>query len=238
MRRRRGAAAIILVAAVIAVVGFGISLFFKVGYVEVSGTKACKAADIIAASGIQNGDSLFFTGKSTVVRNIMAEQPYVDTVAVKRKLPNIIQIVITESEPVAFITMNGSCWLIDNKGKLLEKKAERPWLPEIKGFKLLAPIEGTVMAVGSDDNGKVESLLQILDILKMRGLWDDVQELSYNAGISFMYQSRFVVKLGIPADIEKKLDALPEVVAVLEPNAEGVIDLTNAEDKIYRFIPS
>lgn len=239
-RKRKGVAAVIvLLVAIILAVGFGISLFFKVGSIEVTGTRVCSISEVIAASGIQSGDSLIFTNESTVVRAIMAEQPYVDVVTVKRRLPNVIEIRITESEPVAYILFEGGYWLIDGKGKLLERKTEKPDLPAINGLTLKVPLEGTMMEVGSDDSDKVEPLLQTLRFLRERDMYGDVEEIGYAGvtGISFTYQVRFTVRLGMPTDIEKKLETLPEVINVLEPNAVGVIDLTNAENKIYRFIP-
>ena len=234
--KRRGGAVVLLIAAGLAMV-FGVSLFFKVANIEVAGENRCAKTDVIKASGLQLGDSMLFYGRKSAIRQITANQPYVDTASIKMKNLNTIEIRITECEPAAFIVSDGAFWIIDVKGKLLEKRLNRPEFTEIKGLKLLVPIEGTAAAVGDTDHFKLAPLLYVLELFSEEGI--EASEITYDtvSGISFRYQKRFTVKLGVPAALDMKLRHLPEVVESLEPNAAGTIDLTDVENKKSRFIP-
>ena len=58
----------------------GLSIFFRVEEVLVSGTNKYTPWDISTASGIEKGDSLLLVGKAKASGRIITELPYVNTV--------------------------------------------------------------------------------------------------------------------------------------------------------------
>ena len=65
-------------AAVVVALLVGLTIFFKVQNVVVTGNGKYTAETVIAASGIETGENLLTFGKSRAAGRILAELPYVD----------------------------------------------------------------------------------------------------------------------------------------------------------------
>ena len=108
---------------ILVVIAAGCVVFFRVDEVTVDGESKYTAEEIIAASGIEQGDNLFLISPVQTGRKIASVLPYVDNVNVRRALPDGVVITVTECMPAAVIQGNGSWWIIDAKGKVLEQTA-------------------------------------------------------------------------------------------------------------------
>lgn len=237
-KRSNSLAGFVLSLIVIAVVVFGASLFFKVHFIEVTGTEKCIPQDIRTATNISDGDFLFYVNKSTAINAIMSDQPYVDSVKIKSKLPNIIVVEITECIPLAFIHQDGRYWILDKRGKLLEETSDKPDLPEITNLTMLVPlITGTTWAVRSEEEHKKSPLLELLAFLNENEI--EIDSINYDTvvGISFRYLDRFNVIVGMPESFERKLSYLEPYISKLEYNATGTIYLPEEVGGKGRFIP-
>lgn len=98
---------------------FAMSIFFRVSRIEVRGNAYYTADEIVLASGVEEGDNLFFINQFSVMSRIFSRLPYVDTASVTRYLPNRVIITVTESEAMAAIGQEGQYWVIDSGGKIL-----------------------------------------------------------------------------------------------------------------------
>ena len=70
------------VAAVVLAIVLGMSIFFKVENVQVSGTKKYSAWEVSEASGIEMGSNLLTISRAQIGGSIISNLPYVDTVRV------------------------------------------------------------------------------------------------------------------------------------------------------------
>lgn len=110
------------VAAVVLAVTLGISIFFKVEKVEVSGCNTYTAWEVSEASGIEMGSNLMTLSRAQVSGSIISRLPYVDTVRVGIFLPNTVNIEITELDVVyAIEDAEGNWWLMTDEGKFVEQ---------------------------------------------------------------------------------------------------------------------
>ena len=87
---------ILIMAAVVAAVVLSMVLFFRVRSVEVTGSAYYTADEIRAACGVAQGDNLLTLSRARIAGNIMAELPYVSTVQVTRRLPDTLELTVTE----------------------------------------------------------------------------------------------------------------------------------------------
>ncbi len=109
------------VAAVVLALVLGMSIFFKVGQINVAGAKKYTLWDVRQASGIQDGEALLGLSEAKISANIRQQLPYVGNVRVGIKLPNIVNIEITELEVVyAVEAVDGTWWLIDATGRVVD----------------------------------------------------------------------------------------------------------------------
>ena len=98
---------------------FLMSIFFRVSSVEVRGNSYYTAEEVEDASGIIDGDNLFFINRFSVVSRIVARLPYVESVEITRYLPNKVVITISESQALACVSYEGEPWVIDRSCRML-----------------------------------------------------------------------------------------------------------------------
>ncbi len=215
---------------IVAALVFGLSVFFRVNRITVSGNEQYTEEEIIEASGIQQGDNLFFINRGAAVARINNRLPYVEYAYITRSLPNRLSIQIVESDAIAVVPSESGLWIIDRGCKLLSQ-AENDTvntLIQVEGLTAIAPEVGQVVAPGEAETPKVTYLSAILRELSELGLKNDVThiDMSNVANPSFDYLGRFTVKLGSNENIDYKFQILLSAVAELAEGDRGTLDLS------------
>ena len=113
---------LVTVAAVVFAIVLGMSIFFKVENVQVSGCEKYSPWEISEASGIEIGSNLLGVSRAQVSGNIISNLPYVDKVRVGIILPDTVNIQITELD-IAYSVQDvqGYWWLMNSDGKIIEE---------------------------------------------------------------------------------------------------------------------
>lgn len=212
----------------------GCVVFFRVNRVEVSGNSRYSAQEIVEASGVDIGDNLFLINSPKTVLSITRRLPYVKTVAPIRRLPDVLELRITESTALAAIQLEGSWWLMDESGKLLEQGGEklRGSLPQVIGLTTPVPTLGSRLAGGEGETVKVESLRELLNALVERDMTGHVTEfidLSSSNAIYFGYDQELTVVVPLTGDFDKRILSLQRTLETLGQQGErvtGTLDLT------------
>ena len=241
-RRRRGRYSFlwkllgffVAAAAVIA----ALTLFFRMNHIVVSGNARYTETEVLDASGLASGGNLYFLNKYSVKEKIFERLPYVEEVAINRKLPDTLIIEVRECKAVAGVESNGGAWLISEQGKLLEEVAAPPeGYPLVTGETLIEPAASEPMSFGEDAAYRMGVLLTLLQRAEARGMRANIGviDLSDDTALSFTYLDRFDVRVPWTADVDYKLESLEKVVEVLENNEIGRIDLMT--DGKASFIP-
>lgn len=233
-RRRRGRfgflykilSIILILSAVIA----GCVVFFRVAEVSVTGNSRYTAEEVISAAGVTEGENLLLLNKYRIARKILTGLPYINEVSIRRKLPETLQLTVTECIPVASFQDGTDWWILDANGKLLEKGDEAlgSRYAVVTGLTPILPTVGSKLAVGDENSFRLESLTALLTALSDRGMADMVNavDLTGVAELTLRYDGRFTVVLPMTTDFPRKVWRLQEVVALLESNESGTIDLT------------
>ncbi|MDR0671350.1 MAG: FtsQ-type POTRA domain-containing protein [Oscillospiraceae bacterium] len=219
-----------------------VGVFFKVTRIEVEGSTIYAPADIVAASGLKEGDNLFFLRKSAAIRAIFDQFPYVEQVRLRRRLPGAIVIEITERVSVGMVPHGGAFWMIDDSGKLLEKITVHTAVPKpvVKGITLLSPALGDDMALPQNERERLRPALTLLLSLHWRSLSALVSEIDVSRldQITLEYENRLHVILGTADDIDIKLAFMEESIKKLPAGARGSLDLARAGEKIASYLPA
>jgi cell division septal protein FtsQ len=120
--RRRLLLRICTIVAVVLAFSVGLSIFFRVDEITVTGCNKYTAWTISEASGMEKGDSLLFFGEATVSSRIMDALPYVKSVRFSIKLPGSVNIIVEEA-PVAYALQasDGSWWMMTSDGMIAEQ---------------------------------------------------------------------------------------------------------------------
>ncbi len=134
-----------IVVAVVLALTLGMAIFFKVETVNVAGMEKYTAWEIREQSGIQDGENLLTLNKARVAGKIKAGCPYVDTVKIRIKIPDTVNIEITELAVVyAIEDAEGGWWLMDAEGMVVDQTTgiAADTYTKIQGVKIQTPAIG------------------------------------------------------------------------------------------------
>lgn len=210
---------------------FGMSVFFRVSTVTVTGNSIYTEEEIIEASGIEQGDNLFFINRFSAVSRIFSKLPYVEAATISRSLPNNIVIEITESAALAYVTAeDGEKWAIDRSCKILANvdAAAAQSLIEVTGVTPISPSVGGIVSPGEAETPKVTYLSEILKMAVLLEIERDITyiDMSNVSNPQFDYLGRFTVKLGSNENVDYKFQLLVSAVAELGEGDSGTLDLS------------
>ena len=239
--------------AVVLALSFSISIFFSVEVVNVAGTDKYDAWTVKEASGIQYGDNLLSFGKAKAAGKIKLELPYVNTVRIGIKLPNTVNIEITEWDVLYSIRdeANG-WWLINTEGTIIDNvdSATAGEYTTILGVVVTEPVEGmpakaleksnatdaegeTLMSVVRASD-QLSTALNIITCLEDNGIVGEVASVDVSdlGNLELWYGQRFQVRLGDTMDLNYKIRCLKSVVKgtdeknSLKEYDSGILDIS------------
>lgn len=240
-RRRRGNNALYFLLVFFLALGIGIMLsltvFFNVETIEVEGRGRYSQTEIVATSGIAEGDNLFRIDQAKAAEQLKAKFPFIENVTIKRSFPATAVIVIEEAVPIgSFMQEDGSYYLISNKGRVLDLRWEAPPEQYLKviGVALEDLVPCNYLDIVNNDSFTAFDYLNtaitntgFVNITKI--------DLSSSNSIEIVYEDRILIKLGSVADLVKKLDfAKYALETEIKSTFEGIMDITIAGQLRYR----
>ena len=214
----------------------GCIAFFKVQHVEVSGNSRYTQEEIVAATGIQPEDNLFRMNKFKIADQLIADLPYIQSVNLRRRMPDTILINVTETTAAAAVNSAGVWWLMDPSGKLLEQIDGPGDYMQVTGLTLLSPSEGSEIAVDQEQRLQKDSLLSLMSALsakEMLGLAQSI-DLSDSSQLTMEYDHRLEVRIDLSDDFDYKVRQLEGVMAQIEDGESGILDMT-IEDRPHLY---
>lgn len=209
---------------------FVLGVFFQVRNIQVNGNKFYTDEEISIASGVAEGDNLFFINRFSAASRIFAKLPYVEEISIDRKLPSSLIIQVIESEAIAYVETDNGLWAIDRSCKLLSKvsTADASALIEVKGITALSPAEGEMMDSPEAGEDTINYLSEMLHQISALNLRHDINtiDMSNQSNPQFDYIERFAVKMGRYENVGYKFQLLIAAVAGLQSGDCGTLDLS------------
>ena len=207
-----------------------LSLFFRVSEIQVVNASEYSEEEIIRASGIQEGANLFFVDRFSAASTIFSKLPYMDTVSIRRQLPNKIIIQAEGSAPAAWMLLDEEYWLIDRNGKMLGtvSEAELSGYPEIRSLEPVTVIAGVDMMVAENDERNAQRLRylqELLTPLKAEGMLPYIQWIDFKnpQNPSLRLDNRIVAYLGEMDSTTYKVALLRDVTEKLSTDDAGML---------------
>ncbi len=232
-KKRKGnalLAPLVFVVVVVALV-FLLGLLFRVQTIEVSGASHYTAEEIIEASGVEQGDNLFFINRFSAASNILSKLPFVDAASMEREMPSTVTIKVTESRAAAYVVWQEQYWMFSSAGKMLgsAEETELVGVVQVKNITPLAPVTGETMNVSEDERLKLSYMLEILRSMEENGMLGSVLELDMQQAANpvFRYTDRFSVKLGPKDDTDYKLRMVIAAAQQVAPDETLLFDVSD-----------
>lgn len=207
------------------------SIFFRVSTVEVVGNEDYTDQEIVAATGIDAGDNLFFLNRISAISRMMARLPYIQEASVSRVLPDKVVITVQESNAVATVQSETSAWMIDRNCKMMTAvtESEAMGLIPVTGITAVLPSVGDpIQPKDEGDAAKVAYLSEILLEIEVRGLQSRISKIDISDVTNpvIRFDDRFDVKLGAKSDTIHKFGLFLSASEQLASGDMGVIDLS------------
>ncbi len=246
---------LLTVAALVLTFTLGLSIFFKVEHVTVSGANIYSEWDVQQASGIETGDSLFSFSRARAGAKIQAELPYVDRIRFGIKLPNTVIIDITEiGVTYAIQATDGLWWFITSDGRVVEQTDEgtASGFTKITGVIIEYPepnseaiaweqrvatdpqqtgegeTEETEHPVTVTNADRLAVALQIVKAMEANDVVGEVAKVDVSdlGAITLTYGTRYEVRLGNTDNLEFKVAAMDDAISQMSDYQKGILDVT------------
>jgi cell division protein FtsQ len=249
---------LITILAIALAFSLGVSIFFKVENITVSGTNRYSAWTVAEASGIQKGDNLLFFGRAGAQVRIKQALNYVENVRIGIKLPGTVNIFI-EEVPVVYSVKDhdGNWWIMTSDGKLLEKAngAEAGNHTVIEGVVLNDPAEGEQATAweappeldtegnpipsATTDADRLKAALLIAQQLERNEILGEAASICVESlqQLKVQYGSRYEVRLGDVSEMDGKIAAMKSAIAQMGEFQTGILEVSNTDGKwqvVYR----
>ncbi len=206
-------------------------IFLKIGEIRVSGDSRYTDEEIIEASGLHPGQSMYLFNKFASISSIFRECPFIDTVRMKRTLPDIVEIIVTPCRSIVAVKAEDAYYVLDEKGKILERADDVSGtdLHVVRCSGLETPEVGKAAVFFDEETPK--ALFSLLNTAKNSDILKNIGEIDVMKAydVKYHYLGRFIVEIGTTEDLEHKFRFADAVVQQLGENEMGVIDVSDGQ---------
>lgn len=242
-KKRRIFKSLIIVIAFLIALASGVVLslttFFQIQKIDVECSVRYNRDDIIKQSGIKYGENLFLCNRSAAAESIKSKNPYIENIDVRIKIPDKINIVITDAVPSYYILFNNKYFALSKGNRILEVNDNKTFnIPIIEGIKLDSLDIGEYVEI--DDKNLKKVLKEILVSLEKHNMDNIIGiDISSLFAINFNYQNRIKVNMGSADSIDYKIRTAKKIIFdELDGAVKGVLDvsLVDKEGKQSSFL--
>lgn len=186
---------------------FLLSPYFNIKHITASGNEKITSDEIISLSGIKLDENMFKISSKEVEQAVKINA-YIDSVNLKRKLPDSIEIQVVERKPAYMLTIGNAYAYINSQGYILEISKESLKLQIITG---IATPEEDIEAgnrLCTEDLEKLNSVIQIMDSANSNELGDLITKINIENKQDYVLELKSEKKnvhLGDTSDIGTKM---------------------------------
>ena len=200
------------------------SPLFNLSEIQIQNNEKISTDTIISLSRLTIGDNIYKTSINKIEKNIK-QNAYIESVEVKRKLPNVIQINVKERKTTYNLEYANSFVYINNQGYILDILENKLEVPIIEGY----TTSGENMIVGNRLNDEdLEKLGTVLKIMESSSV-NDISNLITKINISdkqnyiiFLEGEKKTVYLGDASNLSTRMLYLKAILSE-ELGIEGEI---------------
>ena len=207
------------------------SSLFGIDKINVEGNSHYTSDQVVELSGIIMGENLFKTSMLNAEKTLM-EDPYVRSVEVSRKLPDIVNIILDERSEDALIKTDAGYIVADSDGMILRITNEPPEAPIIEGLTPVEPKEGDLL--GANDEDQLTKSLDLIAYAEKNDFF--VKKLDVSGVNVKVYVLDSLICEGTYKDLKENIESLKLVIKdLLEKNImRGTISVTSDGNCSFR----
>lgn len=197
---------------------------FPVKNISASGSALYTAEQIVEASGIDGKTPIFGISEKKTEENIIKMLPFIESVKIKRKFPDSVQITVTDAkEYFAFRTDGG--YAITNKNTRVLNISQTEELPE-GVIEVIA--DGLKFKTAKNVEFKNDTQKELFEILTSypedKNMKLNSVDITDTVQLKIRIEDRFDVNLGNRENLKNKIDHLAGMITTME-GKKGKINL-------------
>lgn len=207
--------------------------YFNIKAIKVVNNNNVSEEAVLKLSGITYGNNIFYINTSKSKTNIRTN-PYIESVTIKRRLPNRIDIVLKERSASNYCVKGNSCLIFDSTGRVLDEK------DKLENEKLLL-----VYGV-NEDRAQVGEKLPVEE-RKIKLINDLAELFRYNTSdVIFtsidvasltdvkIYSNNVCIKIGSADKLQDKLNKAINVIDIVKlKDKKGYVDVSYEGNPVY-----
>ena len=191
-----------------------VSPIFDIKEIKVLNNEQIDTETIVSLSQLQIGQNLFRFNKSKIIKEIKTN-PYVESVNIKRKIPNSVEITIEERNKNYNVEFLNGYAYINNQGYILEISEQKLDMPVILGVSTDAEQIVAGNRLNTKDLEKLETVIQIMNICKSYELDKKVSSIDItneNNYVIYMEEEKKTIYLGDNTNLSNKMLYVPAII--------------------------
>ncbi len=159
----------------------------------------------------------------------LLENSYIKNVSFQRKLPNILNIIITERKIRGYVPYMNSYLFIDDEGRIIDVKSSiEEKLPIVVGLSFKSFEVGKILQADNSDAFNV--VVEFTKLMAKYEIIDDVVRIDVsNTDSIHLYINDIDVIFGNFDDYNWKISALNEILKKLPENSKGFLDISSSD---------
>ncbi|MDD2955686.1 MAG: FtsQ-type POTRA domain-containing protein [Oscillospiraceae bacterium] len=196
------------------------TVFFKIKAVEVTGGERYRPDKLIATSGILLEENMFRLDDGAIEETMVSSYSYIQSVHIRRKLPDTVVLEITEATPMGAIDQGTGYIIVSDRGRVLEKGVPNPpdGIPVVRGIDVLSLGEGEY--IPEESAGQLQLLRQFISAASASGFsYFTLVDLSDSYNLMLYYGDQITYLLGSQAELDYKLASIRKVA-----DQEGLLE--------------
>ena len=225
---------LMLIAIIIGIILFlFISPIFNIKNINVQGNKKVQSEEISSLSKLQLEENIFRFSSKEIEENVK-ENAYIDTVEVKRKIPNTVEITVSERTAKYQLEYGNAFVYIDMNGNILEISDQNANLPIIRGYVTKQEDIKAGNKLVNEDCNKLISVEKFLKAAQSNQIYDIITYVNISNDKNYIMElpsKGKVAYLGDDTNVNDKILILKEIISK-EEGRNGEI-FVNDLNKIF-----
>lgn len=188
---------------------------FNIANVKVSGNEKNSTETYISLSKINIGTTNIFSITNNGINKNIKENPYVEEVTMKRKLPNTIELYITERAVSYQIKYVDSYIYLDNQGHILEIAEEKKDVPVIEGFSTIKESINVGQRLVEEDLIKLNVVAKFINHCKYNTIENKITDIDVTDETNYIVyfkEDKKTVYLGDASNLNERLSLLKTIL--------------------------
>ncbi|MCI1931092.1 MAG: FtsQ-type POTRA domain-containing protein [Clostridia bacterium] len=219
-----------------ATVVFLLSPVFNIKKMNITEMQKYSYDEICEMTGLSNGKNIFLINRFKVL-NTLKNDPYVEKAKLTYKLPDTVNLTITERKVRGYVPYMGSYLYIDENGRVLEVNSKKNnKLPVVDGLKFKGFVLGE--KIDADNKDAFDIMVTIAQLITKYNLLDMTVDIDVSDTANIKAQVKNVeVNLGDFTNIDQKIRVMAQVIGKLKDNDRGTLDLSDlSKPIIFRYL--